>query len=88
MEKPRKKEVIQPTYKESWHNEGWNACHDAMSTWLEGEVPTVESIADVLISKHCYVNFNSDTDQFVSIPIKKCSEAIHDLITRKLTGKV
>jgi hypothetical protein len=40
MEKPRKatRELDNILYER-----GWNDCLDAMSTWLEGQVPSVES---------------------------------------------
>ena len=54
----------------------WNT-RPAMSTWLEGEVPTVEEIEKVLDEtiESCCLKF-------------KGAKAIHALITRKLTGKV
>ena len=83
MEKPRKKQTYE--HKElngmvevdARYNAGWNDHDDAMSTWLEGEVPTVEEIEKVLDEtiESCCLKF-------------KGAKAIHALITRKLTGKV
>lgn len=53
-----------------------NGTIDAMSTWLEGEVPTVESIEKVL-----------DETIESCCPKFKGAKAIHELLTRKLTGK-
>lgn len=39
MEKPEKKIVSEAlTIGQDGYFKGWNACHDAMSTWLEGQV--------------------------------------------------
>ena len=76
MEKPRKYEKAEtPMWRERY--DGWNIAIDAMSTWLEGEVPTVEEIEKVLDEtiESCCLKF-------------KGAKAIHALITRKLTGKV
>ena len=45
MEKPRKQT------SNILYNDGWNDCHDAMSTWIEGAVPSVEDIYLDLISR-------------------------------------
>lgn len=58
-----------------WPIEQWNT--RAMSTWLEGEVPTVEEIEKVL-----------DETIESCCPKFKGAKAIHELLTRKLTGKV
>lgn len=97
MEKPRKKELLDRTQTiihgirafasygigARIYGDGVDDIHlqkaitaakdiESMSTWLEGEVPTVREIRMVL-------------DQAT---YRNQAEAIHALITRKLTGKV
>lgn len=54
---------------------GYNKGLDAMSTWLEGEVPTVEEILNLFPM------------EWPKYKCKIIAESIHALITRKLTGK-
>lgn len=74
MEKPRKKE---PELNDTCTVEyacAYNNAIDAMSTWLEGEVPTVEQIENILMKQE----LRSAND---------VAKEIHFLITRKLIGK-
>jgi hypothetical protein len=53
-----------------------------MSTWLEGEVPTVGEIEEVLLNSPRN-KWNDKTQSFDTQ-----AKAIHELFKRKLTGKV
>lgn len=84
MEKPRKLHVMEGLIDNSnvlsnreLSRKVRNDTIDAMSTWLEGEVPTVEEIEKVL-----------DETIESCCPKFKGAKAIHELLTRKLTGKV
>ena len=79
MEKPRKKplrDIIKGREKFCPENAEYNQGIEDMSTWLEGEVPTVEEIEKTLINTPTNKGYRTQ------------AEAIYDLITRKLTGKV
>ena len=60
----------------------WNT-RPAMSTWLEGEVPTVKEIHKIL----CY-EAKSKKWNLEEAEIYEASIAIDAFLTRKLTGKV
>lgn len=77
MEKPRKKR-----YRDKSDLFGcaqidcYNAGLDAMSTWLEGELPTILDIERVLDKVYVHpMNY-------------RFAEEVHELFKRKLTGKV
>lgn len=73
---------------------------DAMSTWLEGEIPTVEILQDMIFDNL----YSNETDRHLKIediysnPYNGCpgysavslniAKAIHAIITRKLKGEV
>lgn len=62
----------------------WNT-RPAMSTWIEGEVPTKDSIE---LEIHRYFDKGLKSDKPTNITIDFLAQAIHALITQKLTGKV
>ena len=90
MEKPSKKltEIIDNQDADGYSKSyvmGWNDCHDAMSTWLEGEVPTVEEIMKIMDDiAEDYIEDDSGCYELRD----KQANAIHELNKRKLTGKV
>ena len=101
MEKPRKKETYEHrevdgmTEVDSRYNAGWNDHDDAMSTWLEGGVPTEKEINEVIdryMPCSCidaYKKRNMSAPDCANCNHKEdLSEAIHSLIKRKLKGKV
>lgn len=64
----------------------WNT-RPAMSTWIEGEVPTVGELMEVLNDRTTWhpksgIVFRDD------VSLTSMAEAIHELFQRKLTGKV
>lgn len=81
MEKPSKKNTYQHididklTIVDTRYNVGWNDCHDAMSTWLEWQVPTVEELVNAM-----------PTQGTIAVTRHNIADAILRLITRKLTG--
>ena len=89
MEKPRKKE-----HKEYCGHECRGICdcgaqpsnemHAAMSTWLEGEVPTKDSIE---LEIHRYFDKGLKSDKPTNITIDFLAQAIHALLTRKIKGE-
>lgn len=93
MEKPRKKEW--PKSMSSGWAEGWNDCHDAMSTWIEGEIPSlIEEIESIIIERlgsiededkpdgnGGYEKLFSDRGEFQA---KLISEKITALLTQRL----
>jgi len=62
-----------------WPIEQWNT--RAMSTWLEGEVPSEEEITDT-INMVSLISISIDDER------RLIAKAIHALLLRKLTGKV
>lgn len=104
MEKPRKKETYEHrevdgmTEVDSRYNAGWNDHDDAMSTWLEGEVPTVEQVAyairEVIFESDEVIvqdpGHNADPNKrYISLrAARKLAGNVHALLLRKLTGKV
>lgn len=110
MEKPRKKYCSNHSLNDSnfsdpeesclecYVNREVNAHHDAMSTWLEGEVPTVEQVAyairevifesdEIIVQNPAH---NADPNKrYISLrAARKLAGNVHALLTRKLTGKV
>jgi len=85
MEKPSKKETYEHKNingmieVDARYNAGWNDCHDAMSTWIEGAVPSEDELIEIMLnSSHGCIHESDATN---------AAQAIHALITRKLTGK-
>jgi hypothetical protein len=77
MEKPRKKEISTGSTYDELRNIGFNAGLDAMSTWIEGAVPTVEDIEYIIM-----LNSTCDFEE-----INKLSKAIRAMLTQRLGGK-
>lgn len=89
MEKPKKKYC-----KREGHDSGVEYCGncvlhkernetiDAMSTWLEGEVPSESEISGVTADWFLKIGSPFDSKELVML-----NNNIHALITRKLTGK-
>jgi hypothetical protein len=80
MEKPRKR-VDDPDYTEFAHGivAGYNEGLDAMSAWIEGELPSEDEIKGVLKEHHDHVD-----NMFY---ISDCAHAIHKLLTQRLGGR-
>lgn len=89
MEKPKKKYC-----KREGHDSGVEYCGncvlhkernetiDAMSTWLEGQVPSVDELNKIM-QDHSNIDGSIDPVLFEDISFE-----IISLLTRKLTGKV
>ena len=90
MEKPRKQSI--EYYEECkcielYQQNGWNSCHDAMSTWIEGAVPSIEEIEEVIKTTW----FSKGIEKKVSEGLLKTSVNnlainIHTLLTQRLGG--
>jgi len=63
---------------------GYNKGIDAMSTWLEGEVVTKDSIE---LEIHRYFDKGLKSDKPTNITIDFLAQAIHALLTRKIKGE-
>lgn len=57
----------------------------AKSTWLEGELPTVDDIEYILVN-HYWDTFEPDR-LIIEKHCRFLSQAIHAILKRKLTGK-
>ena len=93
MEKPRKKgtyehrEINGMVEVDARYNAGWNDHADAMSTWIEGAVPSVLEIAEALCrADHPDLEFNSEEIPEYS-GYFHYAKAIHNLLTQRLGDK-
>jgi hypothetical protein len=68
-----------------WPIEQWNT--RAMSTWLEGEVPSAKEIYDDLYSSTSLPGYFISDERAKSV-ILLISQRIHKNLTRKLKGEV
>ena len=83
MEKPRKKELN--SFDSSIHPVEvavWNQCHDAMSAWIGGQVPTEEQTE---LEIHRYFDKGLKSDKPTNITIEFLARHLHECLKRKLT---
>lgn len=94
MEKPRKLHVMEGLIDNSnvlsnreLSRKVRNDTIDAMSTWLEGEVPSAKEIYDDLYSSTSLPGYFISDERAKSV-ILLISQRIHKNLTRKLKGEV
>lgn len=93
MEKPRKtyckehpKNWDAITCRDCFAHNSKNKAIDAMSTWIEGEVPTLKEITKAVYEADAEWHQDYANPETID-RIDYVSKAIHALLKRKLTGK-